>query len=183
MKKFFKKIGKPIEKLGKFVLDAAPMLGNAVLNNKTEFIGLALNALGVDSIDKVNYDKLDSETVLKLKAIEQQHEAELLRIELETTKAQLADIQSARSMNVDLDKSSSFFNQHAAFILSLSITVVFALACYGAYTYSQDIRPNEMLLMLIGSLSGNFTQVVNYWLGSSRGSLEKSNILSKFKKE
>lgn len=183
MKKFLKKLGKPFEKLGKGIIEYAPKLGSAVLAGKSEWVDIAMNALNIDDPEKFDLKNLSGEDKLKLKQLEKDHELELLKINLEISKAELQDVQSARQMNVDLDRSNSFFNQHAALGLSLLITAAFCAACYEAFRYTMDMRPNEMLLMLVGNLSGNFTQVVTYWLGSSRGSAEKNSLLTKSTKK
>jgi hypothetical protein len=42
-----------------------------------------------------------------------------------------------------------------------------------------NIRPSEALLLLLGALSASFGAAVNFWLGSSHGSIQKSELLAK----
>ena len=50
MKNLLKKIGKPFEKLGKTIIEVAPNLGKAVLAENGKWVGVALDALGIEDI-------------------------------------------------------------------------------------------------------------------------------------
>ncbi len=62
-------------------------------------------------------------------------------------------------------------------ILSILITLGF-FSVIGIMLFNES-RPNETLLIMLGSLGTAWAAVVNFWFGSSSGSMYKSEILEK----
>ena len=65
-------------------------------------------------------------------------------------------------------------------ILSVIITVGF----FGVLGYMllSDVKPADTLLIMLGSLATAWAAIVNYWFGSSSGSLYKNDIIEKMSK-
>jgi len=97
------------------------------------------------------------------------------QVELEKLKAYLADVQDAREMQVQLVTAGSAL-QWGAPVVSILITIGFlsSLAILMLVKINFTEVAGQALLLLIGSLATMQTQVVNYWLGSSQGSADKS---------
>jgi hypothetical protein len=89
--------------------------------------------------------------------------------------AYLADIASARIQTVELAKVGSKIAWSAPLISTL--VVVGFLGLVGALLW-RAIPDNQVTMMLIGALSAGFQQVLSYWLGSSKGSSDKTAELT-----
>jgi len=98
---------------------------------------------------------------------------EMARLELESTKTTISDIQSARSMQ--MSKPSPWPG-----ILSTIITMGFfgallSIIKYGLPTLDQN--GGQAILILLGTLTAGFSTVVAFWLGSSRSSQTKDDMI------
>jgi hypothetical protein len=118
-----------------------------------------------------------------------------LRIEQEKSKAEefkarldsatqeeqafFADAQSARNQTVELAKVSSPI-AYGAPVMSAVVTVGFivVLTLFVTYALQLDAYQQSVVTILIGYLGAAFQQAVNYWLGTSRQSREKDNVLA-----
>jgi hypothetical protein len=65
-------------------------------------------------------------------------------------------------------------------ILSIIITLGF-FSCLG-YILLNDAKPNDTLLVMLGSLATAWAAVVNYWFGSSSGSAYKNDLIEQMSK-
>lgn len=107
-----------------------------------------------------------------------QAEAEI-NAEVEKYKAQLADVQDARRTNLGYANVGSRIQWAPA-----AISVLVAIGFFGTLWILLKAGVNfndtvgQVLLILVGSLVAYMNQVVNYWLGSSAGSQDKSDKLS-----
>jgi predicted PurR-regulated permease PerM len=61
----------------------------------------------------------------------------------------------------------------------LSVMITFGFFSVLGFMLLNDSKPNETLLILLGSLGTAWIAVVNYWFGSSSGSSYKSEILER----
>ncbi len=90
--------------------------------------------------------------------------------------AQLADVASARAQTVSLAATHSAV-QWAAPIVSVVVLVTFGAVMFLALTRSLPSGSETLLNMLLGSLAAMTTSVVSYWVGSSAGSVAKTEML------
>jgi hypothetical protein len=90
-----------------------------------------------------------------------------------------ADVQSARTQTVELAKVSSPI-AYGAPVMSAVVTVGFivVLTLFVTYALQLDAYQQSVVTILIGYLGAAFQQAVNYWLGTSRQSREKDNVLA-----
>jgi len=96
----------------------------------------------------------------------QMREAELKELEIRAK-----DVQSARKI-LEVSRGPVVISG----LISLSFSVlVFMVMFVEAPEGSQAVA-----YMLLGTLAGAFTQVLNFWLGTSVGSKEKDSTISKF---
>ena len=64
--------------------------------------------------------------------------------------------------------------------ITVSILVIIGfLSCVGAVVFGVAVEDSELMFILIGALAAAFQNVVSYWIGSSRGSKEKTDLLTK----
>lgn len=120
------------------------------------------------------------ELKLGLAKIAADAEASKRQADLETLRAELADVSNARSQTVDLAKAGNPIAWGAPIVSVLIVLGYFLLL----YVLLAEPLPNvssnwkDLLLVLFGALQIAFGQVANYWLGSSAGSDRKSSLLA-----
>ena len=90
--------------------------------------------------------------------------------------AQLKDTADARSLTASLAQSKSAV-QWAAPIVSFTVLVTFGSVMFLALTRTLPTGSETLLNMLLGSLAAMTTSVVSYWVGSSAGSVQKTDLL------
>lgn len=100
-----------------------------------------------------------------------------INAEVEMFKAQLADVQDARATNVEYVKAGSAI-QWAPVVVSVIILLGFSAFSLLAMKPELAGVRSEVVLFLLGAWSGFAGAVVQYWLGSSSGSADKSNQLA-----
>lgn len=101
-----------------------------------------------------------------------QYEVELAEQETERLKAQLADTQHARETHR---------GHWMPAVLTLALVLMFA-ALTGALFFFEIPAANQRAAdIVLGAMLGAFGTAVAYWLGSSRGSAEKQEILARQK--
>lgn len=107
-------------------------------------------------------------------------EAEVkMKTEVDKHKADLEDVQDARATSVKYAGMASQI-QWAPTAVSIIVGVGFfgtlALLLKGGINFNETI--GQVLLILIGSLVSYMNQVVNFWLGSSASSADKSSQIA-----
>ena len=160
------------------------LVANAVLAKGKEYIK---EKSGID-LDK---ESLSEQDVVALKKFEMAHEEELMklqiednRLDLEMTKAFLADTQSAREREVKMAESpyASWLNKNIGPALAI-LAIVITFGLFYKVTFSdllvQDMKNRDILLYILGVLSAVVTQIFSYYFGSSSGSKSKSEDLAK----
>lgn len=63
----------------------------------------------------------------------------------------------------------------------LSFVITFGFFGILSYMLTMESKPSEPLLIMLGSLGTAWVAVVNFWFGSSSGSVRKSELLSQSK--
>ena len=97
---------------------------------------------------------------------------ELVEERREALKYEYLDRKSARDMAM-----KSQLHTWAAVVVSVMITGGFGFVLWGIMSQPIPEGSKEVAYILLGTLATGFIQVVNFWLGSSRGSQEKSQML------
>jgi len=170
--------------VGKLVLGQVPIVGNLLSHNSGAAMALVANALGVGrEPDQVaEAIKNDPDAFVKLKQVEAAHDEELKRLTLESEMAYLADIQSARTREVDIAKYTGGKDLNL-YILAW-VTVIGFFASFGIFTFVGVKNENSVALsLMIGALVSRFGSVYDYFFGSSKGSSDKNKILTAGNKE
>ena len=157
----------------------APLLG-AALGGPLGGAAAAFLAdrLGVDSktvsavTDVLNSGKMTPEQIsaIRLAEIEFQKFLESNKIKLEEIEA--ADRGSARTMQIAT-------RSWVPSALAMIITVGYLGILIGLMLDVLRVADNQVLLILIGALATGFGTVLNFFLGSSHGSTQKTALLAK----
>lgn len=99
-----------------------------------------------------------------------------MNAEVEKFKAQLEDVQDARATGLEYAKAGSRIQW------APSVVSTIAVAGFCLFSYMAIVRPTgadrDVLMYLLGIWSGAFLTVLNFWLGSSSGSQDKSDKLA-----
>jgi hypothetical protein len=156
------------------IMKIAPTIAAAVGG---PFGGLAATVLKeVTGLDQADIEKAiaegDPAIFLKLKAAEQAFELELERIGVRKEELGYADIADARARQMAMKDHTP------AILTGVALTFFFALS--GSVLYNLDIvQANQAFVMfLFGAASGWVTQGMSYFLGSSKGSQRKTDLLA-----
>lgn len=96
---------------------------------------------------------------------------EMRKLELEELRLRTLDVKSARTL-AKYVKGSVW--------ISIFVVAGFALAVFGVMTEEIPASSQAVAYLLLGTLATAFGAVLNFWLGSSQGSKEKTQILDKF---
>jgi hypothetical protein len=177
----------------KLIADLAPSVGTAIgsiVPGGAIIGGLAgkilQNAFGTSSPDKLTeVISADPEAAMKLRQAEIQFQLEQSRIYLEETKSFLADVQSARSREVEMAKATGKPDLTLSILAWTIISGFFSLTgalLYVSYLGKTIADQTGVLYMLLGTLSTAFGMVVGYYFGSSKGSAAKDVLLANGRK-
>lgn len=179
--------------LGAKIASYAPTLG-ATLGSVVPGVGTAVGGavglgikalagmLGITSAnptpDELNaaLGPIDPETALKLKVADQTFTLEMRKIELDELRTQLADVQNARAREIAMKGSNTTFYS-IGWIITLSFFGAIVMIIFKPIAIGGEMR--DVLNMMLGYLASNFTCVVSYFYGSSKGSADKSAAMDK----
>lgn len=170
--------------VGKTVASIAPVLGT-VLGGPVGLIAgaagsLIANVLGVESDPKAVQAAVaaDPEAIVKLKQIEADHQSRLLDWQAQQIQADLENVKSARDREVKMVQAGAVI---ASWLPPALISTIVSLGFF-VVLYKYLEAPNDMgdgAMLLLGTLAAAFSAVVNYYLGSSLGSAQKTNLMTK----
>lgn len=160
---------------------SVPLIGTLLGGPAGGVVGsLVANALGVentpDAIDSAL--KSDPSALVKLKELEFTHKTRLEEISLEDVKAHLADKQSARQREIEIKKAGG--STWPLYLLASIIVVGFFTLLIVLITLEGDISISKerYIFLMLGTLGTSFAGVVQYFFGSSKGSADKTKLLS-----
>lgn len=123
---------------------------------------------------------LSGEQIVALKSAEQQFQLELERIDAARESAAMADTASARTQTVSLAQAGSGIAWAPVVISAMIVCGFFTcVALLFGVERTWDERTANLLNVLFGALIPGFTQVCNYWLGSSAGSKRAGDSVRK----
>lgn len=159
-----------------------PIIG-LVLQYAPDLIGLFVGQKAGDAADKVikiakevlgTDDVAEAQAKIAADASLANQFIEKVRAETEQFKAALADTADARQQTIQLVQAESPMAWGAA-IVSVLVTLAFIANIGVLFVVKVNFTEitGQVLLLLTGTLSAAFTQVINYWLGSSAGSAAK----------
>lgn len=149
-----------------------PLLSTLLAEGLTILSG-AIVSKGKDAIEKhlgVDVETLlgSEEGKLKLKQLEIEYEEFLLNQALEENKMYFQDVSDARKLGVELAQSSSWLNQNIMPILALLTIICSGMLLW--WSTETDVKMASVSFI---------TMVLGYFFGSSKGSKDKQELLSK----
>jgi len=158
------------------VSQGLPLIANAILSEGKEVIeektGVKLDNLTNDALIKLKQYELENERTL----MQLRHEDNKLDAELE--KARLADVGSARSMQMEALKQGDLFSKRFIYWYAIAWTL-FAFCYMAAVTFlpipDKSVRLVDTILgFLLGTALGG---ILAFFFGSSSGSKQKDMMI------
>ena len=176
------------------VSKAAPALG-AVLAPATggvsAVVGTAIGALakafGIEG--EVTPEVLekaiatDPEARMKLLLADQDFKLKQKAQEIDELKVYLSDIQSARSRDTDIRKSGQLNKRADVMLAGAFISVVVIAAVLGAGQIEAGSAIGGFLLTIGGMFARNIGTAFDFEFGSSRSSIEKTEMMSRLRQQ
>ncbi|MFC1523596.1 hypothetical protein ACFL6N_02270 [Thermodesulfobacteriota bacterium] len=136
----------------------------------------------------MNAIQVDPESIAKIRAFEQEHRIKLQELQLEETKAFLADVDSARRREAAIVAATGEKDHHLYYLAYIVVAAFFLLTLLLAIGQmnittelgkaAEKLGENPLIMMIVGGLISGFTQVLSYFFGSSKGSAEKNKIFT-----
>ena len=165
----WKKLGQEIIEVG------APIVGGVIGGPGGAAIGgLVARLFGADPENPADIAlkiKADPDALVKLRQFEMEHERELIKL-------YLGDVQNARQREVDVTRATGETNWPIYVLAGIIVSGFFILVGI-LFKYTIPDGSREVAYMLFGSLSAGFGAVLQYFFGSSKGSADKTALLSK----
>lgn len=174
------------------ISQGAPLLGGVIGGPAGAVAGKLL--AGAFNVDPEDPDAVmtaiqgDPEAMTKIRELEMTHKIRLQELQLDETKAFLNDISSARQREIEMTRATGKKDIHLyiiAYVMIGSFFSLIAILIFGELgTFAKDgvvanrLQDNPLIMMIVGALISGFTQVLSYFFGSSRGSAEKTSLLT-----
>lgn len=138
--------------------------------------GLGSTASPADVLAAIS--KADPEAAIKIMVAENDFKIKMRDFELQELRAELGDIQSARSRQVAHETVTGKSDVNL-YVLAWTIVVGFFGLMGLLFKYAVPADQTGVVFMLFGSLAAAFGAVIQYFFGSSSGSAAKTVMLSK----
>jgi len=137
---------------------------------------------GID-LEKASLSEAD---LMKLKQFEMEHEEEFQKISLdsrkldaELEKAYLADVNSARNMQVEALKQNDLFSKRFLYYFAIAWSAITATYIFGITFLTVPETSVRFADTILGVLMGTIiAQIVNFFFGSSKSSQDKNQVIA-----
>ncbi|MBF0121157.1 MAG: hypothetical protein HQK79_20180 [Desulfobacterales bacterium] len=169
-----------LKDLGIFISKSAPLLGSVICNPAGAITNMIISTIA----SKFNTDankpeelvkaiQADPQSLIKLKQIEKEYNGE---IELELERIRLADTNSAREREKAIFAVTGKKDIHMyalSWVIVAGFLIFCALLMYHAFPKEQE----NLIFLIVGTLSSGFGTVIQYFFGSSKGSADKTQMM------
>jgi len=143
----------------------AKKIAEKIVGTASELTGQKIeNADDVAKVVQIIKSDAQLQTELKM---------QLSQERLETARIHSADRISARTMS-----QRTTLHAVAVCVISVIITIGFGIMLWLVLANPLPEGNSEIIYILLGTLAAGFTQCLNFWLGSSRSSQDKSQMMS-----
>jgi hypothetical protein len=122
---------------------------------------------------------------IELRKSEQQFQIDMQKLSLEEKQMVIGDIGNARSREVEIAKSENAtkLSKNTLPLMALG-TIVLSFILFYVLIFSPALIPansKDIVIYILGVLSGILAQVYSYYFGSSAGSAEKQKTINQIK--
>ena len=174
------------------ISQGAPLIGGLLCGPAGAVAGKMVS--GLFDVDPENPEEVmnviqgDPEAITKIRGFEQEHKTKLQELQIEETKAFLADIYSARRRETAIvaatDEKDRNLYQLAYIVVGafFALTALLVVGHMGIFDkageLSKKLGESPLIMMIVGGLISGFTQVLSYFFGSSKGSSDKNKVIT-----
>lgn len=161
-------------------------LGNQLIDRGLPALGAALGgpagaSVGLLLANTFGSTKAEPKEILKQLTLDPNAQIKLLELEkeyeLKDKREDNLNTADARSRQVEVTRAGKF--DYIPDVLALSIVIGFFVVLYIVNTTTADQSDKDILYIMIGALVAKFSDVYNYYFGSSSGSKLKDEALAK----
>jgi hypothetical protein len=159
---------------------AAPLVGTLIAGPAGATVGgLIASTLGVEAEPQAVAKALntDPQALVKVRELELTHARDMQTLALQSEAQRLADVQHARTRDIELRKLTGGTNIRADILAFVAIGGLVALTYTLLFVALPEGPGRDVLLLLAGGLLAVAKEVYSYEFGSSRGSAMKSQQL------
>ena len=171
-----------LKEIAKSVAAIAPGIGAAIGGPAGSVVGLGVKALagffGIDSSAQEVEQQLEAavknmtpEQAVELKRIDKQFIVDMKKLDIDVFKLEVEDRDSAR----DMQKATK------SIVPAVLTFCFFLLAAFVTYAIFMNVFPEadrQLVGIIIGYVFSELKQATSFWLGSSKGSQDKTIISS-----
>lgn len=149
---------------------AAPLIGSVVGGPAGAGVGAMIaSALGVENSPEAVQAALGNpDALLKIKTLESEERKHFLQIKLAELQAELGDTQSARAAHADSIMPA---------IVTLGLTTICGAMLYALLFVEIPEQNRDILVQSLGTVFGFWGASIAYWVGTTRSSQLKTDIL------
>jgi hypothetical protein len=159
-----------IDKLKGIVPIVAGLVGGDTAGKAAAAIlGITEKITGKQGDEAVEAIKADPALALQLEQALMTQEKDLLKLQYD-------DIKDARNRDIEVRKLAGGKNVRADVLAYLAVVSFISLIFFFFYK-TPDPNTKDIMILLIGNLSGVVTTIFAYEFGSSRGSKDKTSLL------
>jgi len=159
------------EKVGKAVADAAPILGGLLGGPAGSAAGVLIaSTLGTSPTPEAVLERIQSDpsVLLQIKQLESDERQHIRELQIQTLQVELADTQDARKNHATHWMPSA---------LTIGLTLMVCAMVYAIVFTEIPASNKDMAVYIFGVVTGAWTTAVSYWLGTSRSSATKDQML------
>lgn len=168
------------------------MFGIDFLDKLVGEVGLPLVKKGIKSITGIDLDEKALSPEDKQKIMDSQIEImkidfEKLKLEteskLEDKRLDIQNTNNAQVMNIEIQKSefASWLSKNTAYLIDIALVLSVIILGFSLFIFKLPIENKELAYTMFGSLLTMAGTVINFHRGSSKGSSEKTELLSQIK--
>lgn len=156
------------------ILSDIPFVGKLI-----DDYGEKLVVKGIEKLTGVDLSKTDLTAEDKQKIMDSQ--IEIMKIDFEKLKLEYDNTNSARDMNVEIQKSefASNLSKNTAYYIDIALVLAVIILGFSLFIFKLPIENKELAYTMFGSLLTMAGTVINFHRGSSKGSIDKQEIINR----
>jgi hypothetical protein len=159
--------------ISQMVGKAAPLMGTILGGPGGGAVGsMVASVLGVENDPKAVSEaiKNDPDAYVKIKKFEYDNEQQIREMVFKTLDAELKDKQNARD---------SHKHNPMPMIICISLTLMTSAGAYGLFQLQIPPENQNIANLLFGTLLAKWGDSIAYWVGTTRASADKTNMIRK----
>ncbi|MGL5751094.1 MAG: hypothetical protein ACRCXT_11240 [Paraclostridium sp.] len=155
------------------------MIGIGFIDDLITDIGMPLVKKGVKALTGIDLESKELTAEDKQKIMDSQ--IEIMKIDFEKMKLEFDNTNSARDMNVEIQKSefASNLSKNTAYYIDIALVLAVIILGFSLFIFKLPIENKELAYTMFGSLLTMAGTVINFHRGSSKGSIDKQEIINK----